>query len=226
MPAIEKRSTIAVPAPTIKPNVWSNDRRCQNISSSDRRRPTRSCGSSPLTTCPKPVCRQTNAGWRANRQTHRARCPRHRVEHRGLIVAHREILDDANDFMPSTFALRATADKPAFALRGGFSVAVTNAAAERVRRSPSDFRDERPIDDHRRTPRPEVARIKTAPGEKAHAEDLEVLVVYRVELCLDLLAPHAPPPRYQQTVLRAAWPLTPSRRRCRPRTSAVSPLRF
>ena len=117
MPAIEKRSTIIVTAPSMKPNMWSNDRRCQYISSSDRRRPTRSCGSSPLATVPKPACRRTNAGWRTNRQTHRVRCPRHRVEHRGVIVTHREILDDANDFMPSAFALRATADRSSLALR-------------------------------------------------------------------------------------------------------------
>ena len=43
------------------------------------------------------------------------------------------------------------------------------------------------IDDHRRTPRPEVARVERPPGEKAHAEDLEESVVYRVELCLSTL---------------------------------------
>ena len=53
--------------------------------------------------------------------------------------------------------------------------------------SREDFSDERTIDDHRRTPRPEVARVKTAPGEKAHAEDIEELVVYRVELRLRIL---------------------------------------
>ncbi len=77
------------------------------------------------------------------------------------------------------------------AARCGFSARGTpDAAAQRVRLT-EDLCDERSIDDHRRTPRPEVARVKTAPSEKAHAEDLEELVVYRVEVCLRIV-PLAP----------------------------------
>jgi hypothetical protein len=75
-------------------------------------------------------------------------------------------------------------------LRGGLAVAVADATAQHVQAA-HDFGDERTIDDDRRTPRPEVARVKTAPGEKARAEDLEELLVYRVEACLRI-APLAP----------------------------------
>ncbi len=94
---------------------------------------------------------------------------------------------------PSRCALRRTSASRA---ARGFSVAVPDAAAQRVcacppeprrRRIAEDFCDERTIDDHRRAPRAEVTRIKTAPGEKARAEDLEKLVVYRVESCLGIL---------------------------------------
>ena len=53
---------------------------------------------------------------------------------------------------------------------------------------PISRRDERTIDDHGRSPRPEVPRVKTAPGEQPRAEDLEELVVYRVESCLRILS--------------------------------------
>ena len=100
------------------------------------------------------------------------------MEHRGVIVTHREILDDANDFMP------------AFArcggLRRGRPVAVADATPQHVQAA-HDFRGERSVDDHGCTPRPEVARVKTAPGEKARAVDLEELLVYRVEACLRIL---------------------------------------
>ena len=115
MPAIDKRSTIGIIAATMKPNIWSNDRRCQKISSSDRDVPGEAAGRAGGDG-PKPVGRQTNAGWRANRQAHRVGAPVIGWN-TWAVVIRREILDDANDFVPSTFALRVTVDKRAFALR-------------------------------------------------------------------------------------------------------------